>query len=90
MHFGAVGRTKRVDLGTQDWYTRLVRANDKPLILLHSLKLRGNPSLFPLGYSSIRHFSDRRKRSHNNASGLPERASFEACIPQCIPQSSPF
>ena len=45
MHFGAVGRAKRVDFGTQDWYTRLVRANDKPLILLHSLKLRGNPSL---------------------------------------------
>jgi hypothetical protein len=29
------------------------------------------------------------KTSENNASGLPECASVEACIPQCSPRSSP-
>jgi hypothetical protein len=39
--------------------------------------------------SPIRHFWDLPKASENNASGLPECASVEACIPQCSPQSSP-
>jgi hypothetical protein len=36
---------KSVDFGTQDWYTRHLRANGKSLILLRLLKLSGNPSL---------------------------------------------
>src|SRR6202453_173958 len=39
--------------------------------------------------SPIRHFLNLQKASENNASGLPECASVEACIPQCRPQSSP-
>ena len=34
-----------LDIGALDWYTRRDRACDKPLILLISLALRGNPSL---------------------------------------------
>jgi hypothetical protein len=32
---------------------------------------------------------DVQKASENDASGLPECASVEACIPQCSPRSSP-
>ena len=39
--------------------------------------------------SPIRHFWTLPKASEKNASGLPECASVEACIPQCSPQSSP-
>jgi hypothetical protein len=34
-----------LDIGALDWYTGRDRASDKPLILLFSLTLRGNPSL---------------------------------------------
>ena len=34
-----------LDFGAQRWYTGHLRVNDKPLILLTLLKLRGNPSL---------------------------------------------
>ncbi|SIN99192.1 hypothetical protein SAMN05443247_01241 [Bradyrhizobium erythrophlei] len=36
---------KSVDFGTQDWYTKRPRANNKCLILLSFWKRRGNPSL---------------------------------------------
>jgi hypothetical protein len=41
--FGVMARAKSVDFGTREWYTRLVWARNKPLILLDLFKLRGNP-----------------------------------------------
>lgn len=37
--------TYHLDFGTQDWYTRRVRAAIKSLILFYLLKLSGNPAL---------------------------------------------
>jgi hypothetical protein len=44
LHHEGAGRGP-LDIGAREWYTRLDRACDKPLILLSSLALRGNPSL---------------------------------------------
>ena len=38
-----------LDIGALDWYTRCDRACNKPLILLLSLALRGNPTLSAAG-----------------------------------------